>query len=285
MASLIGEVIGNCRLEALIGAGGMGEVYRARHIYLGREQAVKLLAPDLVENQALRDAFRREARLAASLNHPHIVRVFDSGEWHGRGYLVMEYLSGSSVATLLEQLTRSGRRMPLELALDLARQAADGLAFAHRFGVVHSDITLANLLLQRDDTRAGRPLLKIGDFGLAHLADEMLAVGGLSGTPAYLAPEQCRGEPAEPRSDIYSLGMALYEMIAGRPAFQAPSYTELMVRQIQSQPIALRQFRPELDRAVENLVLSCLAKEPGQRPASADDLARALDRLLQHSSN
>lgn len=284
MSDLIGQIIGNCRLEAMIGSGGMGVVYRARHLYLDRLQAVKVLAPNLAHAPELRAAFHQEARLAAALDHPHIVRVYDSGEWHDRGYLVMEYLPGSSLADLIAHMERGGRRMPIVLALDLARQAAEGLAFAHRYDVIHSDIKPGNLLLQRDEARPGALSLKIGDFGLARLGSELLAVSNLSGTPLYLSPEQCQGQPPDARSDIYSLGLTLYEMLTGKSSISLGSYAEVVMRQIASQPVAPRQIRAEISPRVEALVLCCIAKTPADRPPSAAVLAEELGRILRLAS-
>ena len=281
MPGLIGSTIGSFRLEALIGASGTGEVYRACHTHTGQPMALRLLAAFMHHSSELRAAFHQEAQLAAVLNHPHIVQVYASGEWRDHGYLVMEYVAGGSLASLLARI--AGRALALPLALDLARQCAAGLAYAQRYGVAHGDLRPRNLLLARDMSGAGRLVLKIGDFGLARLGVEMLAVGGLAAPPLYLAPEQCLGSPPDARSDIYGLGLVLYEMLAGRPAFPAATYAEAVRRQ-QAQPApALREVRPGLPASVADLVARCLARDPAERPASAaalsDELSDELGRL------
>lgn len=279
MSSLIGSVIGGCRLEALLGEDGAGAVYRARHLRAGHTVALRLLAVHMGHAPDLRAAFHQEAQLAAMLDHPHIVRVFESGEWQDHGYLVMEFLSGGTLAALLARMAATGRAMSLALALDLARQMAEGLAYAHGYGVVHGDLRPRNLLLERDTAHPGRLRLKIGDFGLARLGVEMLAVGGLATPPLYLAPEQCRGFPPDAHSDIYSLGLVLYEALAGRPAFPGASYAEAVRLQLGQPAPSLRHARPGLPPEVEALVARCLARDPLARPADAASLAAELRDL------
>lgn len=278
MPGLIGSTIGSFRLEALIGATGTGEVYLACHTHTGQPLALRLLAADMRHSPDLRAAFHQEAQLAASLNCPAIVRVYASGEWRDRGYLVMEHLAGGSLAGLLARI--AGRALALPLALDLARQCAEGLAYAQRYGVTHGDLRPRNLLLARDDSRPGRLVLKIGDFGLARLGVEMLAVGGIAAPPLYLAPEQCRGCSPDARSDVYGLGLVLYEMLAGRPAFPAATYAEAVRRQHSQPAPALRQARPAAPPSVEALVARCLARDPQERPESAAELLPELKAEL-----
>jgi len=280
MAALIGSVLGCYRVESRLGASATGDVFRACHLHTGQARAVRVLAADMRHSPELRAAFHQEAQLAAMLHHPHIVRVYESGEWHDHGYLVMEYLPAGSLAALLARVAATGRPIALGLALAMARQCADGLSYAHRYGVAHGDLRPATLMVEREAGRAGPLRLKIRDFGLARLGVEMLAVGGLAAPPLYLAPEQYQGIAPDTRSDIYGVGLILYELLAGRPAFPGATYAEAARRQLSQPPPSLREARPGLPPAVESLVARCLAHDPHARPAGAAELVAELAAIV-----
>jgi serine/threonine-protein kinase len=272
--SLVGELVGNCRLEQRIGGGGGGAVYRARHQFLGRHQAVKLSAPDL----AGRAAQSREAAAQSRVAHPHVLAIDDSGVWAGRGYLMLPYMPGGSLRHLLARAEGDGQPPQLAPALALAAQAAEGLAAIHRAGLIHNDICPANMLLGRE--LGGAAQLKIGDFGLARPSGEP-PDASRAGTPRYMAPERFIGQQVDQRSDIYSLGLALYALLTGQPAFRPRSMHEAAYAQLHQTPPAPRRLRPELAADLEELLLGCLAKRPAERPPAASGIAEALRRMGQ----
>ncbi|MCM2577345.1 serine/threonine-protein kinase [Streptomyces meridianus] len=250
------------RLEAAIGRGGMGEVWRASDEVLGRRVAVKLLlGNDADEHAGAR--FRLEAQTAARLNHPHVVSVFDFGSWGDRFYLVMELVAGNSLAQ-----EASGPAMSPQRVAVIAAQAAAGLAAAHRQGVVHRDIKPGNLMLDADGT------LKIGDFGIARFVDDesaaLTGVGQIVGTSLYLAPERALGRTAGPASDVYALGCVLYQLLAGRPPFEADTSTAVLYMHVDAAPTPLSRIRPELPGAFEEYLLRMLAKRPEDRPSAQE---------------
>jgi serine/threonine protein kinase len=265
----------------------MGEVYRAIHTRLNRPAAIKVLHAYQAGDPSFQARFLREARSAASLAHPNIVEVFDFGEQDGNSYLVMELVPDGSLRTLLRQRS-AAEGWSLALGLDLARQAAEGLAYAHARGMVHRDIKPDNLLLQRlsdfeRDSPSAEFVLKISDFGLARLAEsgEDLTVSGMVvGTPTYMSPEQCQGGTLDGRSDLYSLGVVLYEIATGSPPFRTKSLSEAVFKHISEPPKPPRQVRPDLPLALEQVILRCLAKRPEERYETATELMRALEGAL-----
>jgi non-specific serine/threonine protein kinase len=276
--ALVGETLdGKYRIDALLGRGGMGEVYRATHLQLERQVAVKLVRADLVDSSAALERFVREARMVARLRHPNIVTVYDYGVAEGAGaYLVMELLEGRTLRAAL----RERKRFDARGALDLIAQVCDAIAAAHRTGVVHRDLKPDNILLERG---AHGPAVKVLDFGLAKLAEEVgprraaiTNMGTVLGTPTYMAPEQCRGQEADARTDVYALGCILYEMLTGRPPFTAPTVTALLYKHVHEPPRRPGELVEGLDPALEAAILGALAKAPERRPATADDFARAL---------
>jgi len=274
-----GSRLGPYAILAPIGAGGMGEVYRARDPRLGREVAVKVLPADIQGDGDRLRRFEQEARAASALNHPNILTVFDTGSQDGTVYLVTELLEGE---TLRERL--AGGALPARKSTEIAIQVARGLAAAHERGIVHRDIKPENLFLTRD----GR--VKILDFGLARLQPSNLAEaptiltgtepGVVLGTVGYMAPEQVRGQPADHRADLFALGAVLYEMLAGRRAFQKDSAAETMTAILREEPPELA-VPPGLDRVVRH----CLEKEPRHRFQSASDLAFGLESLSAPSGS
>jgi serine/threonine protein kinase len=274
----VGEMVGQYRLVERLGEGGMGTVFRVEHVALGREYALKMLRTKVVDHDpAAAQKFLREARIAARIRHPNIVDVFDFGHHaSGRPYLVMELLEGESLADLID-----GGPLAVEHVCAIARQLAAGLAAAHERGVIHADVTPSNILVTRD--RANADLVKLVDFGLAELRETRVdrdeAPDYVLGTPCYISPEQIRGQPADERSDQYSLGIVLFEMIAGKPPFNHKNIRELCMKHIRDPiPDLVSPFGP-LPPELSVLVERCLAKSPAQRYASMRALLADLDEV------
>jgi serine/threonine protein kinase len=259
---------GRYRIERELGHGGMASVYLAHDEELERRVAVKILAAHLASEPGFYERFTREARMAARLSHPNIVQVFDAGEEDDRPFIVMEYVPGR---TLAEEVRDPGKLEPARV-VDLALQICGGLELAHASGLVHRDVKPQNLLL-RDDG-----VVKIADFGIARAAEatNLTQVGSILGTAAYLAPEQAAGERVTAAADIYSLGVVLYELLAGRTPYDFESLPELVVKQ-RDEPIQpLRELEPSVPERLEAVVMRCLARNPDYRPRSAAELARDL---------
>lgn len=253
------------RIVALLGKGGMGEVYRADDLRLGQTVAMKFLPSALSQDGAALARFHREVRLARQVSHPNVCRVFDIGENDGIPFLTMEYIDGEDLASLLKRIGR----LPQDKAIEISRQLCAGLAAAHEAGVLHRDLKPANVMLDK------RGKVRITDFGLAGLTaaagDEIHA-----GTPAYMAPEQLSGSAATTQSDIYALGLVLYEVFTGRRVFEASTLAELIRQRESSAPINPTQLVQGLDPLVERLILRCLENQPSRRPRSALQVAGAL---------
>jgi serine/threonine-protein kinase len=263
---------GRYRVERTIGGGGMAVVLLAHDGELDRPVAIKLLADHLARDSSFRKRFLREARLSAALSHPNVVQVFDAGEDGGRPYIVMEHVEGDTLAGVL---ARRGR-MPPDEAVALAAQACAGLQHAHDAGLVHRDVKPQNLLLRQDGT------LKLVDFGIARAAEEtrLTQVGTILGTAAYLSPEQAAGEEVTASADVYSLGAVLYELLTGRTPYTFETLAELAHRQ-STEPIdPIAELAPEVPRALEDVVMRCLARNPSYRPSSAAELAQELRAAL-----
>jgi eukaryotic-like serine/threonine-protein kinase len=270
-----GDRLGPYEVVARIGAGGMGEVYRARDTRLDREVALKVLGGHLAPDPLSRARFEREARTIGALNHPHICTLYDIGTQQGSTFLVMEHLVGES---LQARIARG--RLPLPLALSIGAEIADALAAAHRQGVVHRDLKPGNVML----TKAGVKLL---DFGLAKLrrhgteppatdVSALTAKGTIVGTPQYMAPEQIEGTAADARTDLWALGAVLYEMVTGKPPFDGASAASLVAAILQRDPAPMSTLQPITPPALEHLVRQCLAKSPDDRPDTAHDVASHL---------
>jgi len=257
---------GRYRIVAVLGKGGMGEVYRADDLILEQPVALKFLPEAMAKDEAAQERFRNEIRVARRVSHPNVCRVYDVGEVEGHTFLSMEYVDGEDLASLLRRIGR----LPGDKALEIARQLCAGLAAAHREGVLHRDLKPANIMLD------GRGRAVMTDFGLASLAERLEGFEARHGTPAYMAPEQLAGQEVTTRSDIYSLGLVLYEIFTGKRAFAAETLAELVKQRSQQPPSNPSTLVKDLDPAVERVILRCLETEPAKRPAAALGVAAAL---------
>ncbi len=255
-----------------IGSGGMAEVFRARDLMLDRLVAIKILRADYSSSPEFQERFRQEARAAANLSHPNIVTVHDFGLDGGRLFIVMEHVPGADLKTLL----RRRGRLSVDEAIPLIVQACAGLGYAHRAGLVHCDVKPHNLLITPDKR------LKVTDFGIARALttirpDQREQI--VWGSPQYFSPEQARGLPPTPASDVYSLGVVLYETLTGTLPFHATTAEELARLHIYAQPIPLSEFVPDIPPTLEQIVMKVLSKEPSARYRTADQLGRVLMRF------
>ncbi len=269
---LAGRILGQYRMAVVIGQGSMGRVYRADHEGLGRTCAIKVMNPGLVgRHPRILDRFWAEARALAGLVHPHIVTVHNLGSDRGYHYIEMEYVHGGH--TLAEVLIREGPMDALR-ASTLVRQVVDALAAAHRAGLIHGDVKPANVLLAAD----GRA--KLADFGLVRDAVESLPDGPIAGTPAFMAPELFEGAHASPRSDFYAVGVMLFYLLTARLPFAGDRIRTLIRSHRDRAAPDIRQLAPETPAAVATILERCLAKAPGSRFESADELAQALQAAI-----
>jgi predicted Ser/Thr protein kinase len=257
---------GRYRIIALLGRGGMGEVYRADDLTLGQPVALKFLPEEASKDETLLERFRNEVRLSRRVSHPNVCRVYDVGEVDGHTFFTMEYVDGEDLASLLRRIGR----LPADKALEIARQLCAGLAAAHAKGVLHRDLKPANIMLD------GRGQVVVTDFGLAGLVDQIPGSDVRSGTPAYMAPEQLEGKEVNAKSDIYSLGLVLYEIFTGKRAFSVESLPELVRVRSESAPSKPSTLVKDLDPAVERVILRCLEADPANRMSSAMSVAAAL---------
>ena len=289
MTLTTGAKLGPYEILSLIGAGGMGEVYRARDTRLDRAVAIKILPAHLAAQSELRERFEREARAVAALNHPHVCTLYDVGAQNGIHYLVMELLEGETMA---DRIARGP--IPLDESLTYAIEIADSLDKAHRQGVVHRDLKPGNIML----TKAGTKLL---DFGLARLKQASPAAqfstasnlptnlsaltvqGAILGTLQYMSPEQLEGKEADARADIFAFGALVYEMISGRKAFEGKSQVSVMGAILERDPVPLKTLHPTIPPTLDRVIHRCLAKDPDARWQTASDLAAEL-KWLQSAS-
>jgi hypothetical protein len=254
------------RVVAIAGRGGMGEVYRAEDLKLGQTVAIKFLPESLAQDSAALARFHSEVRIARQVSHPNVCRVFDIGDAEGTPFLSMEYVDGEDLASVVRRI---GRLSP-ERSVEIARQICAGLAAAHERGVIHRDLKPANVMLD------GAGKIRITDFGLAGIAASIQGADVRAGTPAYMAPEQLAGKEVTIRSDIYSLGLILYEILTGKRAFEAATLPELLKQRERSDITNPSTLVHDLDPLIERVILRCLEKDPAERPASALKVAAAL---------
>ena len=270
-----GELISDrYRIEDRLGSGGMSTVFRATDTILERTVAVKILAEHLSDDDRFVARFRREALAVAKLVHPNIVQVYDTGNDGGQYYIVMEYVRGRSGAQLLQA---EGKLDP-ETAVEIGVQACAGLDYAHRHGIIHRDVKPGNLMIIGGPAGGGDMTVKLADFGIARASEQtrITQVGSVVGTAAYLAPEQARGEEATPSSDVYSLGVVLYQFLTGRLPYEGASLAELAVRQQSEQPLHPSSYSEDVPQSVGDAVLVALDSDPARRFAAAGELADAL---------
>src|SRR5271169_6673233 len=288
MPILPGTRLGPYEILSAIGAGGMGEVYKARDTRLDRIVAIKVLPTHLADRSELRERFEREARTIASLSHPHICTLHDIGHQDGIDFLVMEYLEGE---TLEHRLTKGP--LPPDQTLRYAAQIADALAKAHKLGITHRDLKPANVML----TKSGAKLMDFGlakQSGVAPLAAaltemtieqaKLTSEGMIIGTFQYMAPEQLEGKEADARTDIFAFGELIYEMVTGKPAFSGKNRASLIAAILTTDPPPITQVQPMTPVALERVVKKCLAKDPDERWQSASDLASELNWIADGGS-
>ncbi len=277
MVSDEGLTVFNGRYELLrrIARGGMADVYLARDASLDRQVAVKVLFPEFANDPSFVERFRREAKAAANLNHPNIVGIYDWGQEQGTYYIVMEYVVGRNMADVL----RSTGRLSPDRAAEIAADVAEALSSAHNAGLVHRDIKLGNIIVSDDGQ------VKVADFGIAtalarRTGDNLTHIGSVMGTATYFSPEQAQGKALDGRSDLYSLGVVLYEMIVGKPPFTAETSTAVAVKHVQERPLAPSLLGVSIVESLEAIILKLLAKNPANRYPKADDLRADLQRYL-----
>src|SRR5215831_18073320 len=283
--SMIGREVGPFRVVGSLGVGGMGEVYLAEDTRLGRKAALKFLPAHFMNDKASVRRFEREARAASALNHPNIITVYEVGQSHSRHFMASEFVEGAT----LRQHFKAGP-MTVAQVLDVAIQVASALAAAHAAGIIHRDIKPENMMLRPDG------LIKVLDFGLAKLVEtQALSTnsgartlvnadtdpGTVMGTVAYMSPEQARGQKVDPRTDIFSLGVVIYEMIAGRAPFEGETASHVIVSILEKEPAPLFRSSPDVPSELERIVSKALAKDKDERYQTVKDLLIDLKRLKQ----
>jgi serine/threonine-protein kinase len=274
-----GILSGRYEIGDRLGSGGMSSVHMATDLILERTVAVKILAEHLSDDERFVARFRREALAVAKLIHPNIVQVYDTGIDDGRHYIVMEYVEGRSGAQILQ------RQGPLdgETTAEIGAQACAGLDYAHRRGIIHRDVKPGNLMVFGGPVGGGEMTVKLTDFGIARAVEQtrITQVGSVVGTAAYLSPEQVRGEEATPATDVYALGVVLYQFLTGRLPYEGSTLAELAVRQQNERPLPPSTYNDEVPGALGAAVLRALEGDPGRRYASASELAGGLQLGLQ----
>lgn len=277
MADLTGVNLGKYRITERLGRGGMAEVYKAYHPRLDRYVAIKVLHSFLAGGEGFLERFEREARAVASLRHPNIVLVHDFDMQDDTYFMVMEYVDGITLKDKIEQLSARGEYMPVDQVISLFQQVTSALDYAHNKGLIHRDIKPSNILLDKGQQAY------LTDFGIAHIVSDsqFTVTGTLVGTPAYMSPEQGKGDKVSSISDIYSLGIILYQLLTGRVPYEADTPLAVIHKHV-NEPLPMpRTLNPSLPEVFERIILKALAKDPGQRFSRATELSQALERASQ----
>ena len=286
MTDWLGKIIGRVRIEKLLARGGMAEVYLGTHLTLERPVAIKLLQSHIEEDPDLLERFHREAKVVAGLRHSNIVQIYDFDAIDGHPYIVMEYLRGPTLATYLRGLHEHDERIPYPQVVRLLKTLTTALDYAHEQGVIHRDIKPGNIMLHKKSgvIPVDQPLrddveIILTDFGLVRIAHAttQTAAGTVSGTPAYMSPEQARGDKTDHRTDIYSLGIVLYEMLAGRVPFEADSQLTVIYMHINNQPPPI----PGISEDMQAVINRALAKDPNERYQSSGEMSAEFSRAVQ----
>jgi serine/threonine-protein kinase len=273
----IGTVFAGFRIEALRGRGGMSVVYRAENLHLGNVVALKLLTPELAEDESFRERFVRESRTAASILHPHIIPIYDAGDEEGVLYIAMRYVDGPD----LKVVARDGEGLPIGRVLRIGTQVASALDAAHERGLIHRDVKPANILLESGPAQEDHAYL--ADFGLTKNVESHSGITGTGhfvGTIDYMAPEQIEGRQVDAAVDVYALGCVLFECLAGSPPYRRESDVAVLWAHMRDEPPPLSEVRPGLPAAVDDVLADALAKDPGARPESCGELLDALAGAL-----
>ena len=271
------ETIGRYHIDGELGKGAMGVVYKATDPNIGRTVALKTMRLDVhgIEAEEMLQRFRNEARAAGVLNHPNIVTIYDAGECEGLFYMAMEVIEGDT----LQQLLSKHRVLPVEQILSVCRQVGEGLDFAHARGVIHRDIKPANIMV----TASG--LVKIMDFGIAKAGGGLTSTGQVLGTPNYMSPEQVKGRPLDGRTDLFSLGVVLYEMLAGEKPFGAQNVTTIIYKIVHEEPISPRELDVSIHPGLSAVVMRSLSKAPDERYQTGTELAKELENYKSYGTD
>lgn len=279
---MLEQTILNGRYELIerVGSGGMAAVYQAKDRSLGRIVAVKLLHESFTSDEGFLRRFQQEAHAAANLTHPNVVTVHDIGQDGHRHYIVMEFVEGQTVKQLIKSFNDQAQFMPLNYALDLIIGVCDGIGYAHRAGLVHCDVKPHNVIVTPDQR------VKVADFGIARAVSDATQHEKMSqvwGTPQYFAPEQASGEAMTPATDVYAIGVMLFEMLTGRLPFTAESHTAMALKHLQEKPPLVSEFNPAVPHQIALVINKVLAKEPTGRYRTAGQLGRILNTYRLHS--
>ena len=274
---MIGKVVSHYKILEKLGEGGMGVVYKAHDMKLDRDVALKFLPTNLPVAHEHITRFELEAKAISALNHPHIATIYDIDEADGRKYIVLEYIPGGTLKSKLTQLTSDGKELPIREVLEYAIQIGGALSHAHRHLIIHRDVKADNLMLTEEGT------VKLADFGLAKLRDsvQVTKTGSMVGTADYMSPEQIRGENLDPRSDIFSLGVVLYEMITGRLPFLAEHESAILYRILHEEPAPVTSLRTNVPAGLEGIVKKAMQKDRQHRYERIDDLLLDLKSVIR----
>ena len=253
-------------IEGILGQGSMGAVYKAHHKKLGRAVALKVPHLEMMRSDLSKERFLREGRALAMLQHPHIVGVYDAGEENDLPYLAMEFIEGST----LSEHVRQSKRLSFSEVERIATQIADALSYIHEKGILHRDLKSSNVLISPDG------MVRVTDFGIAQVNAQTTITNGILGTPAYMSPEQARGETIDGRSDIYSLGVIMYEALTGHIPFLADNGLAIIQQIIHQAPAPLEKYRPDIPPGLSRIVFKCLEKKPRARYTSSQELVKSL---------